>query len=64
MLASATVIVAPGTLWLAVPVGLPEPDDVTVMVLVDGIDAVVGTVMVVENAPALSGVAEPTVVDP
>ena len=34
------------------------------MVLVDGIDAVVGTVTVVENAPSLSGVADPTVVDP
>jgi hypothetical protein len=34
------------------------------MVLVDGIDAVVGTVTVFENAPALSGVAAPTVIVP
>jgi hypothetical protein len=33
-------------------------------VFADGIDAVVGTVTVVENAPVLSGVADPTVVDP
>ena len=31
---------------------------------VDGSDAGVGTGTVVENAPALSGVADPTVVDP
>ena len=43
--------------------GAPSADAVTRTVLVDGIDAVVGTVIVVENAPALSGVADPTVVD-
>ena len=43
--------------------GAPSADDVIRMVLVDGIDAVVGTVISAENAPALSGVADPTVVD-
>jgi hypothetical protein len=61
---SATETVAPGIAWVAVAV-LPdvEADEEANRVLDDGIDEVVGTVMVVVKAPTLSGVADPTVVE-
>jgi len=66
-LLSAMLIVAPGIVWAPVPAGVPAAVDVAVIVLADGIPASVpelGTVMVAEKTPALSGVTDPTVVLP